>query len=186
MNSTNTIGIIELASIYKGFEVQDYILKQARVEKLIARTICSGKYLIIVRGELADIEDRLEMARQVGDFAIVNALYIPNVEDKIFPAISGCTTMDIEQVDAMILLETFSVAAVVKAVDLAVKEADIDVPRIHVAMAVGGKGFAVLTGNDEALKSAIEPALDFLKDDGSLAGYTLITNPHPDVLRDLV
>ena len=186
MNSPPAIGIIELASIYKGFEVQDTILKQARVEKLLARTICSGKYLIIVKGEIADVEDCLELARKVGDFAIVNALYIPNVDEKIFSAITGCTTLDLKDVDAMVLLETFSVAAVIKAADLAVKEAGIDVPRIHVAMAVGGKGFAVLTGDDESLKSAIVPALDFLKDDGSLAGYTLITNPHPDVLRDLV
>lgn len=186
MNSASTIGIIELASIYKGFEVQDFILKHAHVEKLLARTICSGKYLIIVKGELADVEDCLEMARKVGDFAIVNALYIPKVEDKIFAAITGCTAIDVQDVEAMVLLETFSVAAAIKAADLAVKEADIDVPRIHVAMAIGGKGFAVLTGNDEALKSAIVPALDFLKDDGSLAGYTLITNPHPDVLRDLI
>ena len=186
MNSANTIGIVELASIYKGFEVQDLILKHTRVEKILARTICSGKYLIIVRGDLADVEECLEMAKKTGDFAIISALYIPHIEDKVFSAISGCTTLDIQQVDAMVLLETFSVAAVIKAVDLAVKEADIDVPRIHVAMAVGGKGFAVLTGDAEALKSAIEPALDFLKDDGSLAGYTLITNPHPDVLQDLV
>jgi hypothetical protein len=53
-------------------------------------------------------------------------------------------------------------------------------------MAVGGKGFAVLTGDDESLKSSIVPALDFLKSDGSLAGYTLITNPHPDLLRDIL
>ena len=92
MSLANTIGIIELASIYKGFEVQDIILKQARVEKVLARTICSGKYLIIVRGDLADVEDCLELAKEAGDFAIVNALYIPNVEEKIFAAISGCTT----------------------------------------------------------------------------------------------
>ncbi|MBI9016146.1 MAG: BMC domain-containing protein [Phycisphaerae bacterium] len=186
MNPLNTIGIIELASIYKGYEVQDLVLKHARVEKLLARTICSGKYLIIVRGELADVEDCLEMAKKTGSFSIINTLYVPNVDDKIFSAISGCITLDCEKVDAMILLETFSVAAVIKAADLAVKEADIDVPRIHVAMAIGGKGFAVLTGNADSLKSAIVPAVEFLSDDGSLAGYTLITNPHPDVLRDLI
>ena len=47
MNERNSIGIIELASIHKGFEVQDAVLKSANVEKLIARTICSGKYFII-------------------------------------------------------------------------------------------------------------------------------------------
>lgn len=186
MNSANNIGIIELASIYKGFEVQDSVLKHARVEKVLARTICSGKYLIIVRGELADIEYCIELAKQVGDFAVISALCIANVNEKIFPAISGCTTLDIDNVDSMVLIETFSVAAAISAVDAALDEADVEVPRIHVAMAVGGKGFAVLTGDAESLKSAIVPAIDFLKEDGSLAGYTLITNPHPDVLRDIV
>jgi len=54
MSSRYTIGIIELASIFKGYEVQDQILKSALVEKIIARTICSGKYLIIVRREEND------------------------------------------------------------------------------------------------------------------------------------
>ena len=55
MVNKNAIGIIELASIFKGFEVQDMGLKSANVEKILARTICSGKYLIIVRGEIADV-----------------------------------------------------------------------------------------------------------------------------------
>ena len=186
MGSVNNIAIIELASIYKGFEVQDAVLKNARVEKLLARTICSGKYLIIVKGELSDIEYCVELAKEVGDFAIISAISITNVDEKIFPAITGCTNLDLDGIDAMVLIETFSVASVIKAVDAALDKVDVEVPRIHVAMAVGGKGFAVLTGDVESLKSAIEPAVDFLKDDGSLAGYTLITNPHPDVVSDLI
>ena len=62
MNKKNSIGIIELASIYKGFEVQDAVLKSANVEKLIARTICSGKYLIMIRGSVSDVESALGTA----------------------------------------------------------------------------------------------------------------------------
>ena len=42
METRDAIGIIELASIYKGYAVQDEVLKQAHVEKLIARSICSA------------------------------------------------------------------------------------------------------------------------------------------------
>jgi len=186
MTEKNCIGVIELASLYKGFEVQDAVLKSANVEKLLARTICSGKYIIIVRGEIADVESCLETAREVGGFAIVNAVPIPNIDEKVFPAIVGATPLDIPSVDGMVILETFSVAAAIKAADLAAEEADIDLIRIHVAMAIGGKGLVVFTGNIDALKASLAPALEYLKEDGTLAGYSLLTNPHESVLKELL
>jgi microcompartment protein CcmL/EutN len=186
MKHHSTIGIIELASIHKGFEVQDAVLKSALVEKLIARTICSGKYLIIVRGEIADVESCLQTAREIGSFAIISAEIIPNINEKIFPAIAGATTLDGPEVDGIVIIETFSVANAIKAADYAVNEAEVDILRIHVAMAIGGKGLVVLAGNIEALKSALIPAIEYLKDEGMLAGYSLITAPHPDVLRELL
>ena len=186
MKTGSNIGVIELASLHKGYAVQDAILKSANVEKIIARSICSGKYIIIVRGDIADLEACLEKATEAGGFAVVNALMIPNVDDKVFPAIAGNTTLESPSVDAMAIIETFSVAAAIKAADSAVQEADIDILRIHIAMAIGGKGMVVLTGNIDALKSAIIPAIEFLKDDGTLAGYSLITNPHEAVLRELL
>jgi microcompartment protein CcmL/EutN len=186
MKMKNSIGIIELGSIYKGFEVQDMILKSSRIEKLLARTICSGKYLIMVRGEIADVESCLETAREIGGFAIISATLIPNIDEKIFPAITGSTVLNGDSVPGLILIETFSVAAAVKAADVAAQEADINVIRVHLAMAVGGKGFVVLTGNEDALKAALQPAIEYLKQEGMLAGYSLITNPHKELLRDLI
>ncbi|MBN2103354.1 BMC domain-containing protein [bacterium] len=186
MKSSNAIGVIELASLYKGFEVQDAVLKMTKIEKLLARTICSGKYIILVRGEIADVESCIRQAKETGGFAIVNALMIPNVDAGIFPAIAGTTTLDSPEVDGLAVIETFSVASAIKAADFAVKEAEIVLLRIHVAMAIGGKGLVVMTGNIDALKSALGPSLEFLRQEGLLAGSTLITHPHPDVLRDLL
>jgi microcompartment protein CcmL/EutN len=186
MAEKNTIGIIELASIFKGFEVQDMVLKSANVEKMVARTICSGKFLIMVRGEIADVESCLEVASEIGGFSVVNVLMVPNVHEKVFPAIAGNTTLDSPEVGGMLVFETFSVASAVKAADFAVKEADIDLLRIHVAMAIGGKGFVVFTGNVEALESAIPAVLDYIKEEGMLAGYSLIKNPHKELLTELI
>jgi microcompartment protein CcmL/EutN len=186
MNETNAIGIIELASIYKGYEVQDAVLKSANIEKMIARSICSGKYLIIVRGQVADVESCLSTASETGGFAIVSATLIPNVDKRIFPAISGVTTLDSRPVDGLLVIETFSVASAIKAADYAVKEADIDILRIHLAMAIGGKGFVAITGNIDALRSAVPPAIEYIKEEGMLAGYSLIHNPHEDLLRELI
>jgi len=182
----NAIGLIELSCIHKGFEVLDRMLKTADVVKLVARTICSGKYLILVMGELADVEASIEAAKESANYGLVNALVIPNIEEKIFPAISGASVFDGQLPDAMLVVETFSVASCIKAADFAVKTADVDILRIHLAMATGGKGFFILTGNTEALKSALEPTLDFLKDEGSLVGYSLITHPDEAVLKEMI
>jgi microcompartment protein CcmL/EutN len=187
MKNGNAIGVIELSSIFKGFEVQDRVLKQANVEKLVSRTICSGKYIIIVRGEIADVENCLEVSKETAGFALVSATLIPNVEPKVFPAIAGTTSLTSQKpVDALLVFETFSVAAAIKAADFAAKEAELEILRIHIAMAIGGKGFAVLTGNVEALKSALIPAIEYIKEEGMLAGYALIENPHEEVLRELI
>jgi len=189
MASGNAVGIIELGSIYKGYEVEDAILKAAGVEKVIARTICSGKFFIVVRGSVADVETAVAVAGEVGGFAVVNLATIPNVDPRVFPAIAGCTVLEPQlgkKVGALLIMETFSVVSAIKAADIAVKEAELDIIRVHVAMAVGGKGFVVLTGDIGALESAVKPAIEYCRQEGMLAGYAIIRNPHEDVLRELL
>lgn len=182
----NAIGLIELSCIHKGFKVLDRVLKSAFVENLLARTICSGKYLILVRGELANVEAAIAAAKETADYGLVNALAVPNVNERIFPAISAAAPFAGAVPDGILIIETFSVAACIKAADFALKEAPIEIIRLNVAMALGGKGFMVFGGNVDALRSALGPTLDFLKEEGSLVGYSLISGPDEAIIRDLI
>jgi microcompartment protein CcmL/EutN len=189
METRNAIGVIELASIYKGFQVQDEVLKSSNVEKLVARTICSGKYFMVFRGDVANIENAISVAKEVGGFSVVNAISIPNIDPRVFPAIAGNTLIQIDvnkKIGALLIIETFSVASAIKAADYAVKEADLEILRVHVAMAVGGKGFVVIAGDIGALEAAAKPAVEYIKGDGMLAGYVIIKNPHKDLLKELI
>jgi len=189
MSSGTAVGIIELGSIYKGYEVQDAVLKAANVEKIVARTICSGKFFMVVRGTVADVETAIAVAGDVGGFSVVNLATIPNVDPRVFPAIAGSTVIELtgqKKVGALLIIETFSVVSAIKAADLAVKEAELELIRVHVAMAVGGKGFVVMTGDIGALESAVKPAIEYCRQEGMLAGYAIIRNPHEDVLRELL
>jgi microcompartment protein CcmL/EutN len=189
METRNAVGIIELASIYKGFQVQDEVLKSSNVEKIIARTICSGKYFMVVRGDVANVENAIEVAKEVGGFSVVSAIAIPNIDPRVFPAIAGNTPIQIDagkKIGALLIIETFSVASAIKAADYAVKEADLEIIRVHVAMAVGGKGYAVIAGDIGALEAAVKPAVEYIKQEGMLAGYVIIKNPHKELLRELI
>ncbi len=185
-NEANAIGLIELSCIHKGIAVHDQMLKSAEVKTLLGRTVCPGKYLILVCGELSHVEAAVESAKETAQYGLVNATIIPRIDQRIFPAISGTTPFEGNLPDGVLIVETFSVISCIKAADVAIKAAEIDILRIHVAMAVGGKGFFILAGDIEALKSAQEQALEFLKQEGTLVGASLITQPGRDILGSIV
>ena len=89
MNNGSAIGIVETSSIAKGFEIADNILKTARVELVVNRTICPGKYMIVVGGDVDAVQSSIESGRQIGAHTVVDHLVIASVHPAVFPAISG-------------------------------------------------------------------------------------------------
>ncbi len=55
MAEINSIGLIELSSVATGFGVEDVMLKAGSVQLLMARSICSGKFLIAVAGDVTSV-----------------------------------------------------------------------------------------------------------------------------------
>ena len=126
--ANNSIGLIELSSIAAGFEVSDAMLKAANVSLLLARSICSGKYMVMVRGDVAAVEASVSAGISGGKFSVIGSLVIPNLHEAVFPAISGSTK--IEALEALGVLESFSVAALIEGADAAVKAANVQVIEI--------------------------------------------------------
>ena len=85
----NSIGLIELTSIAAGFQACDAMLKAADVELVLARSICSGKYMVMVRGDVAAVEASVAAGIAEGKFWVIDSFVIPNLHESIFPAISG-------------------------------------------------------------------------------------------------
>ncbi len=44
------IGLIELSSIASGMQATDNMLKTSSVDLILARTICAGKYMVLIGG----------------------------------------------------------------------------------------------------------------------------------------
>ena len=74
-------------------------------------------------------------------------MVIPNVHESVFPALGQSITLAPEEAGALGVIETFSGASVIAAADAAAKAARITLLRIHVAMALGGKGLCLMTGS---------------------------------------
>jgi len=180
----NAIALIELNSIARGYHVGDAMLKAASVEILFNRTICPGKFMVMVSGDVAAVEASMEAGLEIGGETVVDELLLPNVHRDVFPAISG--TRVIESTGALGVLETFSVATIIEAADAAVKAANIQLMEIHLAMAIGGKGYMTLTGDVAAVGAALDAASEYIKGKGMMVGKVLIPQPCPEILRDKI
>jgi microcompartment protein CcmL/EutN len=178
------IGLIELTSIARGYEVADALLKAALVEILFNRTICPGKFMVMVAGTTEAVKSSVAVGLEIGGETVVDELIIPNVHPEVFPAISG--TRVLHKTGALGIIETFSVASTIEAADAAVKAASVQLIEIHLAMAIGGKGYVTMTGDVAAVKTAVEVGADFVKAKGLLAEKVVIPDPREEILRDKI
>jgi len=63
--------------------------KRAPIEVIRAGTVHPGKYLILVGGAVADVEEALEAGREVGGSSVLDVVLIPNVRQDLVAAIRG-------------------------------------------------------------------------------------------------
>lgn len=180
----NSIGLIELSSIAAGFQACDAMLKAADVELLLSRSICSGKYMVMVRGDVAAVEASVAAGAQAGNFAVIDTFVIPNVDEQIFPAISG--TAKVEALEALGAIESFSVASLIEGADAAAKAANIRLIELRLAMALGGKAFVTLTGNVAAVESAVNAGAAVVSQKGLLVNKVVIPSPRPELLNEMI
>jgi microcompartment protein CcmL/EutN len=182
--SNTAVGAIELSSIGVGYQIEDEMLKAASVEILVARTICSGKYLIIVGGSVSDVESAIQTGIQVGGDAVIDHLTVANVHPAVFAALGQSVVLGPEQCDALGVIETFSGVSVLAAADVAAKAARVTIFRIHVAMALGGKGLCLMTGAVADVRAGVQAAAEEVRSRGLLVSEVVIPRPSKELFGD--
>src|SRR6266513_1973301 len=133
---TNSIGLIELSSIAAGFQVTDAMLKAAAVDLVLSRSICSGKYMVMVKGEVGAVQAAVSAGIKGGSFSVIDSFVIPNLHDSVFTAVAG--TSKIEALEALGIVESFSVASLIDGADAAAKADNVELLDIRPGRALGG------------------------------------------------
>jgi microcompartment protein CcmL/EutN len=182
----NSIGLVEVASIAIGYRAQDAMLKAAAVDLLLARTICSGKYLIVIGGNVAAVQASVDAGAAQCAGALIEKRTIAHVHPDVFPAISMAVDLTPAQARALGIIETFSASSIIDVADAAVKSANVALFRIHLAMAIGGKGFVLLTGDVASVEAAVSAGSAVASDEGILVARVVIAAPARELFRDFI
>jgi microcompartment protein CcmL/EutN len=179
------LGILELSSIATGYAAQDALLKTAPVEIIIARSICSGKFLIAVSGTLSAITAAVEAGATAANGSLIEHQIIGNLHPQVFPALGLSVSLD-PMPGALGVVETFSAASAVQAADAIAKNAEVLLFRIQLAMALGGKGLVLFGGNIGEADAGMKAGVAALAELGMLAGSALIPAPSKELIREFI
>ena len=178
------IGILESNSIAKGIEAADAVLKAADTALLYAKPVCPGKYTILFYGDVAAVSASLDAGAAVIDAHLVDSVVIPRIHPQVIQAISLSTAPD--GVNAVGVMEFFSVTAAVYAADAAAKAADVTLLDVRLGVGIGGKSFAVLTGEVAAVEEAVRCGMATGQEKGLAVTSTVIPSPRKEIFDTLL
>ena len=178
------IGFLELNSIAKGVVAADSILKTAETRLLFARAGCPGKYYILFSGEVASVTSSLEAGKAIGQSHVVDSVVIPSVHPAVLLAINQ--VVEPVPVNALGVMEYFSVTAAVWGADAAVKAAEVDLMDVRLGTGIGGKSFVILSGDVAAVHEAVEAGVAAARENGLLVSQVVIPNPREEIFNSLL
>ncbi len=178
------IGMVESNSIPLGVLAGDAMVKTAAVNLVTAQTVCAGKYIVIVSGEVAAVKASVSAGVQSASFALVDSLIIPNVDERVIVAMAGAPTVDKAQ--AVGVIETFSLASTISAADTAVKAAEVELIEVRLGRGMGGKSFLVFTGEVASVEAASKAIEASEGSKGVINSSVVIPSPHMDMVKALL
>lgn len=182
--SEKSVGLIEMSSIAAGFAVADTMLKAGDVRLHLSRSICSGKYMILVAGDASAVASAVAAGAEAANGCLIDKVVLPRIHPDVLIAL-GRTSVAVPN-GALGVLESFNVATLIRAADAAAKSAAVQLLDVRLAMALGGKAFVTLTGDVASVQTAVEAGRRVIADAGMLVNAVVIPRPHPDVYREIL
>lgn len=181
---SKAIGMVEYKTVSTGLLAADTMLKTAQVEIIEAQTVCPGKYICLLKGDLSAVNACIEIARNRYSEHLIDSFVLGNPHESIFSAIYGAT--QIEKMQALGVLETFSAASIIVAADEAAKTAEVDLIELRIARGMCGKSYMMLTGEIAAVEAAIEKAKKAIGEGAMLLDSAIIANPDSKLAKSIL
>lgn len=177
------VGMVEFSSIAAGIDGSDQMVKAAQVEPVFFKTICPGKFVAAVTGDVAAVTASVTAGRAMHPETVVDWFVISNIHDDVVRALAG--TCGAVKRKALGIIETFSAVSIVVAADAAVKAANVQLMDVRIALGLGGKGYALMTGDVAACEAAVAAGGSMASEQGLLVSRIVIPSPSDSVFSQI-
>ena len=148
------LGLLEFDSIAIGIAAGDAMVKRAPVDVIRAGTVHPGRYLVLVGGAVADVEEAMAAGRASGSASLLDAVLLPHVHPDVAAAIGG--RLASARGEALGIVETPTIASIIGAADAGMKGARVRLLELRLADGLGGKGYLLFDGPVSEVEAAVE------------------------------
>lgn len=176
------LALLEFSSIAAGILAGDAMVKKATLDIVRAGTVQPGRFLVLVGGQVAEVEEALRAGLEAAPDVLNDKIFLPGVHAEVVRALGGGRS--IQKDDALGIVETVTVPAAIHAADKGIKGAQVNLMEIRLADGLGGKGIVLFTG----LVSDVEAALDIADaalDPAQKVRGVVISQLHTDIAQVL-
>lgn len=178
------LGLLELQSIARGMTVADALVKRAEVQLHLNRPVSPGKHLVLCSGDVGDVEEAMQAGRAQAGTTLCDELLLTQVHDEVIDVLRRKDKRPLSEDFSIGILETLSASSTLRGADAACKAAEVRLHELRLCDGLGGKGFAILIGDQDMVEAALA-TVEQLLSPGLLLTVELIARPHPDFLQTL-
>lgn len=179
-----SIGALEFRSISKGIEISDQIVKKANIEILYCKTICPGKFLVIVTGDEGAVDEAIDYGAEKAEKTLVDRFKLHAVSPVIIDAFKNKYEKK-EIVDAIGIIETNKVCTGIVALDRVLKASDVKLVKMQMALCISGKLVFTVTGAVSSIEYGFLEAKMVLSAH-EYANAAIIPSPSKEIKKYLV
>jgi len=161
------------------------MVKAAPVESIYAGTVHPGKYLVLVSGDTASVDEAISAGVSVSASSLIDSVFLPDIHPSVAAAVIGDSSVALVGNEALGIVESNSVAAVLDAADAGIKAANVELSGVRLADGLGGKGYLLFSGSLAEVEAATEAASERLEPHGTSIRSDVIAQLHEDVADNL-
>ena len=162
------VAMIEFASIAVGIIAGDAMVKASPLGSIYAGTVHPGKYLVLVSGDTASVDEAFGVGLETGATSVLDSVFLPDIHPAVTGAIAGGEEAAWISGAALGIVETDRVATVIQAADAGVKAAFVELSAVRLADGLGGKGYALFSGEVGDVEAAVATAGSWAERSGHL------------------
>ncbi len=179
------VALVEFDSIATGIVSGDAMVKASPLGSIYAGTVHPGKYLVLVSGDTASVEEALGAGITAGGGSVIATVFLPDIDPQVVAAITTSGEAGVADGDALGIVETAEVSAVIDAADAGVKAARVELAAVRLADGLGGKGYALFSGDVADVEAAVDAAVDRATPTGALLQHRIIALLHEEMAANL-
>lgn len=179
------VAMIEFSSIAAGIISGDAMVKASPLGSIYAGTVHPGKYLVLVSGDTASVDEALDVGLATGGTTVLDSVFLPDIHPAVTGAIAAADEAAWVDGDALGIVETRHVATVIQAADAGVKAAFVEVSAVRMADGLGGKGYVLFSGEVAEVEAAVEAAEQWASESGYVLQASVIAQLHAEMAFNL-